>query len=384
MTGRVKDASLPHIFATDPTSLWACTVGGNVATNAGGKHAVIWGTCVDNLLSWRMVTPDGNWLVVERLHHNLGRIPADGTVAFRLSRFETDGRTPLGKPELLDVDASLFRRHGLGKDVTRKALGGLPGVQKEGTDGLVTSATFVLHTPFAHKRTVCCEFFGHELSRATKAMVAIKEQVDSLAEVHLEGLEHFDQRYVKAIEYRNKSTRREQPSVVLLIDVSGNNESKVDEAARSICAITEEGDGEGFIAVTQEERTRFWSDRGRMAAIARHTRAFKLNEDVVIPLHRLSEYNDYIEHLNIENSIANKIACLDALADYIGKVRSKVTSGAQRTLSEMGIEDDGYLEERLDRCIQVIGTVNERWQSLLASLDSQATGLPAVLQESCL
>ena len=47
----------------------------------------------------------------------------------------------------------------------------------------------------------------------------------------------------------------------------------------------------------------------------------------------------------------------------------------------MGIEDDGYLEERLDRCIQVIGTVNERWQSLLASLDSQATGLPAVLQE---
>ncbi|NOS35853.1 MAG: DUF3683 domain-containing protein [Deltaproteobacteria bacterium] len=381
VTGRVKDASLPHIFATDPTSLWACTVGGNVATNAGGKHAVIWGTCVDNLLSWRMVTPDGNWLLVERLHHNLGRIPADGTVAFRLSRFETDGRTPLGKPELLDVDASLFRRHGLGKDVTRKALGGLPGVQKEGTDGLVTSATFVLHTPFAHKRTVCCEFFGHELSRATKAMVAIKEQVDSLAEVHLEGLEHFDQRYVKAIEYRNKSMRREQPSVVLLIDVSGNDESKVDEAAQTICAITEEGDGEGFIAVTPEERTRFWSDRGRMAAIARHTRAFKLNEDVVIPLHRLSEYNDYIEHLNIENSIANKIACLDALADYIGKVRSKVTSGAQRTLSEMGIEDDGYLEERLDRCIQVIGTVNERWQSLLASLDSQATGLPAVLQE---
>ncbi|MCP3677890.1 MAG: DUF3400 domain-containing protein, partial [Deltaproteobacteria bacterium] len=380
VTGRVKDASLPHIFATDPTSLWACTIGGNVATNAGGKHAVIWGTCVDNLLSWRMVTPDGKWLLIERLHHNLGRIPADGTVAFRLSRFEADGTTPLGKPELLDVDASLFRRHGLGKDVTRKALGGLPGVQKEGTDGLVTSATFVLHTPFAHKRTVCCEFFGHELSRATRAMVAIKERVDSIDDVHLEGLEHFDQRYVKAIEYRNKSTRREQPSVVLLIDVSGNDESRVDEAARTICAITEEGGGEGFIAVTPEERSRFWSDRGRMAAIARHTRAFKLNEDVVIPLHRLSEYNDYIEHLNIENSITNKIACLDALADYLGNVRNKVTSSAQRTLREMGIEDDGYLEERLDRCIQLIGTVKGRWQSLLASLDSQATSLPTVLK----
>lgn len=380
VTGRVKDASLPSIFATDPTSLWACTIGGNIATNAGGKHAVIWGTCVDNLLSWRMVTPDGKWLLVERLHHNLGRIPADGTVAFRLSRFQADGVTPLGKTELLDVDASLFRRHGLGKDVTRKALGGLPGVQKEGTDGLVTSATFLLHTPFAHKRTVCCEFFGHELSRATGAMVSIKEQVDSLSEVHLEGLEHFDQRYVKAIEYRNKSKRREQPSVVLLIDVSSNNESTLDEAARTICAITEEGNGEGFIAVTPEERARFWSDRGRMAAIARHTRAFKLNEDVVIPLHRLSEYNDYIERLNIENSIANKVDGLEALNDYIGRVLSKAASASQHALSEMGIEDDGYLEERLDRCVQLIGTVKGRWQSLRASLDRQAADLTEIMQ----
>ncbi|MFQ5586499.1 MAG: FAD-binding and (Fe-S)-binding domain-containing protein [Thermodesulfobacteriota bacterium] len=380
VTGRVKDASLPHIFATDPTSLWACTVGGNIATNAGGKHAVIWGTCVDNLLSWRMVTPDGNWLLVERLHHNLGRIPADGAVTFRLSRFEADGTTPLGEPELLEVDASLFRRHGLGKDVTRKALGGLPGVQKEGTDGLLTSATFVLHTPFTHKRTVCCEFFGHELSRATGAMVAIKEQVDSLDEVHLEGLEHFDRRYVKAIEYRNKSTRREPPGVVLLIDVSGNDEGRVDDAARTICAITRQGDGEGFIAVTPEERTRFWSDRGRMAAIARHTRAFKLNEDVVIPLHRLSEYNDYIERLNIENSTTNKIACLDGLSEFLERVRGKVSSGAQRVLNELGVEDDGYLNEKLDRCLQVLGTSKKRWLALLSSLDRRACEVPDLLQ----
>ena len=42
VTGKVMEASLPNVFATDPTSLWACTIGGNVASNAGGKHAVIW------------------------------------------------------------------------------------------------------------------------------------------------------------------------------------------------------------------------------------------------------------------------------------------------------------------------------------------------------
>jgi FAD/FMN-containing dehydrogenase len=39
--------------------------------NAGGKKALKWGTTIDNLLSWKMVMPDGNWLQVERLNHNL-------------------------------------------------------------------------------------------------------------------------------------------------------------------------------------------------------------------------------------------------------------------------------------------------------------------------
>lgn len=56
----VADAS-GLVFAVDPTSADASCIGGNVAMNAGGKKAVLWGTAVDNLASWRMVTPDGNW-----------------------------------------------------------------------------------------------------------------------------------------------------------------------------------------------------------------------------------------------------------------------------------------------------------------------------------
>ena len=50
------------VFACDPTSADASCIGGNVAMNAGGKKAVLWGTALDNLASWRMVTPDAGWM----------------------------------------------------------------------------------------------------------------------------------------------------------------------------------------------------------------------------------------------------------------------------------------------------------------------------------
>ena len=47
------------VFAVDPTSADASCIGGNIAMNAGGKKAVLWGTAVDNLAWWRMVDPRG-------------------------------------------------------------------------------------------------------------------------------------------------------------------------------------------------------------------------------------------------------------------------------------------------------------------------------------
>jgi len=372
VTGKVMQASLPYVFATDPTSLWACTIGGNVASNAGGKHAVIWGTCVDNLLSYRMVTPDGNWLLVERIEHNMGRIDPEGEARFRLSRFAGDGKTPLGEPEELVIAGSVFRREGLGKDVTRKALGGLPGVQKEGVDGFITEATFILHQPYAHTHTVCCEFYGQELSAATRAMVEIKEHVDALPGVHLEGLEHFDQKYVKAIDYKAKSSRRDRPRVVLLIDVSGDEQRDVAAACSDICRITSTGNGEGFIAMQPADRKRFWDDRGRMAAIARHTRAFKLNEDVVIPLQHLSEYNDFIEHLNIENSLSNKLEAMNSIAAMLDKVSACVTANDKLVMEELDVENAAFFTDKLDQCRQTVREAEARWSAFLTGLDQPA------------
>jgi len=157
VTRRVAEKAEAHgfVFAVDPTSQDASCIGGNIAMNAGGKKAVLWGTTLDNLLSWRMVTPDGRWLEVERLHHNLGKIHEQAEVRFRITRYEADGVTRAGEPETLVMPGAALRKQGLGKDVTNKFLGGLPGVQKEGCDGLITSAVFVLHRMPKHIRTVC-------------------------------------------------------------------------------------------------------------------------------------------------------------------------------------------------------------------------------------
>ncbi|MBR9982008.1 MAG: DUF3683 domain-containing protein, partial [Desulfatitalea sp.] len=73
------------VFATDPTSSWACTIGGNIAENAGGKRAVLWGTAIDNLLSFRIAVADGRLLEVQRLNPTGRRIDPHETIVFAVS-----------------------------------------------------------------------------------------------------------------------------------------------------------------------------------------------------------------------------------------------------------------------------------------------------------
>ncbi|HEX6362170.1 MAG TPA: DUF3683 domain-containing protein, partial [Albitalea sp.] len=210
VTQRVADAAerAGYVFAVDPTSAEASCVGGNVAMNAGGKKAVLWGTALDNLASWRMVTPEAKWLEVVRIGHNLGKIHDVEVARFELRWFDATGRT-LEKTETLEIPGRLFRKEGLGKDVTDKFLAGLPGIQKEGCDGLITSCRWVVHRMPAHTRTVCLEFFGNAKD-AVPSIVEIKDLLFALAKegkAILAGLEHLDDRYLKAVGYATKSKR---------------------------------------------------------------------------------------------------------------------------------------------------------------------------------
>ena len=87
VTKRVSDAADKSglVFAVDPTSLEASCIGGNIAMNAGGKKAVLWGTALDNLLWWRMVDTNGDWLEILRLDHNLSKIHDAPVATFELT-----------------------------------------------------------------------------------------------------------------------------------------------------------------------------------------------------------------------------------------------------------------------------------------------------------
>jgi FAD/FMN-containing dehydrogenase/Fe-S oxidoreductase len=358
VTKRVMDAAdaAGLVFAVDPTSADASCIGGNVAMNAGGKKAVLWGTAIDNLLSWRMVTPQAEWLEVERLDHNLGKIHDAPSAKFRLRRFSADGKSL--NERVLEIPGAQFRKEGLGKDVTDKFLAGLPGVQKEGTDGIITSARFILHKMPSHTRTVCLEFFGLA-KHAVPAIVEIKNFLASHPHVLLAGLEHLDERYVKAVGYATKSRRNQRPKMVLIGDLVGEN---VDEVA-SAASIANARGGEGFVAVSPEARKRFWVDRARTAAIAKHTNAFKINEDVVIPLERLGDYTDGVERINIELSITNKLELLDALEEYFG-------GELPLHQPDEPLPPGEVLADRPAQALELIRAVRARWQGIAADLDT--------------
>lgn len=359
------------IFAVDPTSWTASTIGGNISMNAGGKKAVAWGTAIDNLISWKMVYPDGSWITTERLEHNLGKIHDQEKVRFRLTRHAEYNGPTVGEPEILEFPGTIFRKEGLGKDVTDKFLGGLPGVQKEGTDGVITSAQFILYQKPVHMRTIALEFYGSDLSRAVPSIVEIKDRLDGDPIVNLMGLEHLDERYLRAVKYTPKASGMGAPKMLIMSDIGSDDEEAIIRATEDVQRIAESREGgRVFIAVSPEARANFWKDRSRTAAIAAHTNAFKINEDVVIPLERLTEYNREIERMNIELSTQNKIKMIDAVMDYLSSDTPEIKK--LKDYEDWSEEGMVILDKKKEDASGYLLEVRNHWQTLMDNLDKSA------------
>lgn len=375
VTQRVADAAerAGFVFAVDPTSAEASCVGGNIAMNAGGKKAVLWGTALDNLASWRMVTPDAEWLEVTRVGHNLGKIHDADVASFELKYFDASGKK-LRRTERLDIPGPRFRKEGLGKDVTDKFLSGLPGVQKEGCDGLITSARWVVHRMPEHTRTVCLEFFGHAKD-AVPSIVEIKDFMfaeQKRSGTLLAGLEHLDDRYLKAVGYATKSKRGGLPKMVLIGDIVGDDPDQVARAASEVVRMANSRSGEGFTAISPEARKKFWADRKRTAAISKHTNAFKINEDVVIPLPRMAEYTDGIERINIELSLRNKLKLADELDTFFQRpdLATLLKAGKQAADDGSEVSAAELLPERASQALTLVRAVRAQWQDWLQRVDA--------------
>lgn len=333
------------VFATDPTSSWASTIGGNIAENAGGKKAVMWGTAIDNILSFNIAMPGTGLLTVRRIDHPMRKIMPEDQVIFAV--YDDQGH----EQNRFVLAGNEIRKNGLWKDITNKTLKGVPGLQKEGTDGIITSAEFVLHKAYPKKLTFCLEFYGEDMDEASRVIVKISEEFVNTGHEALMALEHFDEEYILAIQYKFKAARSEHPKAVLLIDMVGHTAEQVMNGKQRLENLLKEyANTELFTAQDADEAERFWRDRKRLGAISARTNAFKLNEDIVLPLPALAEFSRFVDQYNLDEDHFNLVQVIEQTMQYLETAEP--------------IEDPDWLEAKIPRafelCKATIGQLENR------------------------
>ncbi|MDO8749942.1 MAG: FAD-linked oxidase C-terminal domain-containing protein [Dehalococcoidia bacterium] len=228
-------ARLGLYYAPDPSSQRACTIGGNVAENAGGPHCLRYGVTTNHVLALEVVLEDGSvtWL-------------GDG---YR------------GRP---------------GYDL----VGALVG--SEGMMGVVTKAMVRLLPLPESVRTLLAVF--PEMDQACAAVTKIIGS--GLVPT---AIEMMDRLTIRAVETAMKSGYPTDAGAVLLVEVDGLAE-EVDEASRQIEGLCRgEGATDVKVASDAAERERLWAGRkGALGALGVLAPNYYL-VDGVVPRTRLLE-----------------------------------------------------------------------------------------------
>ncbi|XPV78014.1 MAG: FAD-binding and (Fe-S)-binding domain-containing protein [Desulfovibrio sp.] len=325
------------LFTVDPASKAGSSLGGNISENSGGPFAFEYGTTIDNIYSYRMVTARGELIEVRRKDHPWHKVFEDETAVFEI--FDAAGT----QVDTIELAGEVIRKPGLGKDVSNKFLGGLPGVQKEGVDGIIVDCTFTCYPQVKHSRVLVLEFFGRSMRNAMHVINDVVGLRDTIREqgdlVKISALEEFGPKYVKAIEYETKSEQYEgSPISVLILQLDSDHLDALEEAVATIVAIaTPYENVDVFAARDSKEAELFWEDRHKLSAISKRTSGFKINEDIVIPLAVIPEFSDFLENLNLI---------------YLAKVYRQAILRI-RELSEISI-DEPKTDLALERCLAVL------------------------------
>ena len=287
------------LLTIDPASKASSSLGGNIAENAGGPLAFEYGTTLDNVLNFQMITPNGELLKIERVNHTRNKIQPEEQISFNILDEQDNVQDRI---DLLGKD---IRASWLGKDVSNKYLGGLPGIQKEGIDGIITQACFTLHPKLEYSQTLCLEFYGNSMQNAMlviKDLVKLRDKFrENGEEVKISALEEFGSKYVQAIDYRKKSKQYEgDPISVLLLQLDSFDQGMLAKRTQDIKKIVQEYHNvDVFKARDEQEAKIFWEDRHKLSAITKRTSGFKINEDVVIPIDFIPEFSKHVEDLNL-------------------------------------------------------------------------------------
>lgn len=225
-----------YFYAPDPNSLATCTLGGNIATNAGGPSSMKYGVTRDHVLGVELVVASGECL-------QLGRRTLKGVAGY---------------------------------DLTGLVVG------SEGTLGIITSANLRLRPLPRALRTILAYF--PDVAAAAQAVAGLsKNGVDLRVAELVDGL------CLDAARAAGGFAVPEGAGAALLLELDGEREDGSLDAALEIvgeCLLRDRAD-DIAVAATAAQREAIWAVRRDLSAIIKEGRRYWISEDVGVPRARI-------------------------------------------------------------------------------------------------
>jgi len=194
-------------YAPDPSSQIACTIGGNVAENAGGVHCLKYGLTVHNILQVKMVTIEGELICL--------------------------GSTALDAP---------------GYDLLALLTG------SEGMLGIAVEVLVRLLPRPSVARVLMAAF--DDVEKAGNAVASV-----IAAGITPGGFEMMDKSAIRAAEDFVRAGYPTEAEAILLCELDGTEEDVISQIDRVKKLLAESGATEIHLASDENDRVRFWSGR---------------------------------------------------------------------------------------------------------------------------
>jgi glycolate oxidase len=236
-------------YPPDPASLHVCTIGGNVAENAGGPRALKYGVTRDYVMGLEAVLPTGETIT-------------------------TGVRTHKGV---------------VGYDLTRLLVG------SEGTLAVVTKIRLKILPEPPAVTTLLASFADVEgAGRAVSAIIAAK--------VIPRTLEFMDREAIAAVEGFKPTGLPVGAEALLLVEMDGHPRAVEEEGTRAIDILSEHG-AQVEAALDEASRERLWEARRSVSPALHHLKLRKINEDIVVPRSELPAMLSALRELSEESGV---------------------------------------------------------------------------------
>ncbi len=236
-------------YPPDPASMNFCTIGGNVAENAGGPRAIKYGVTRDYVMGIEAVLPDGRII-------NTGVKTAKGVVGY---------------------------------DLTRLIVG------SEGTLAVVTKIRLrVLPLP---EDVVTLLAFFNDAGVAGEAVRQILAHG-----IIPRTLEFLDHGAIEAVENYKPTGIPKDAEALLLIELDGHPQTITKEAEKT-SEVIRRLHGEVTMAEDEDAREKIWEARRAVSPALYHLKPTKMNEDIVVPRSKIPEMLGILRRFSEETGI---------------------------------------------------------------------------------